>query len=118
MHEVGSVIGALALVLAGLLGVAAIVRRLAPQLGRRFQRIGRLQHLDLLSLTPQCSIALVQMGRELLVLGLTPHAVTLLTKTQDLSVAEEEQTRAVARGQKDETGKPQHLSGEELEVAL
>ncbi|MBI3304281.1 MAG: flagellar biosynthetic protein FliO [Deltaproteobacteria bacterium] len=80
MTEVGQVIGALALVLAGMVGVALLIRRFLPQLGSRYRPAGPLQHLGLLALTPQCSVALVRAGQETLVLGLTPHAVTLLTK--------------------------------------
>ena len=94
MNEPGTVIGMLALILVGLFGVVAIVRRFAPQLGQRLQRAGRLQQLGFLSLTPQCSVALVRIEREILVLGLTPHTVTLLTKTHDPDTREEKHNGA------------------------
>jgi flagellar biogenesis protein FliO len=118
MNEPGTIIGALALALVGLLGVVAVVRRFAPQLGQRLQRAGRLQHLGLLSLTPQCSVALVRVEREILVLGLTPHAVTLLTKTHDPDAKDKEHKGATAKGQKSETAEPQRLSFGETEAAL
>jgi flagellar biogenesis protein FliO len=118
MNEPGTVIGALGLVLIGLLGVVAFVRRFAPQLGQRLQRAGRLQHLGVLSLTPQCSVALVRIEREILVLGLTPHAVTLLTKTYDLDAKEEEHKGATAKEQRSETRQPQRLSFGETETTL
>ena len=85
MIEPGTLIGALTLVLIGMGGVVVLLRRFAPQLGRRLQLADRLQHQGLLSLTPQCSVALVRVGQETLVLGVTPHAVTLLTKAQGIS---------------------------------
>jgi flagellar biogenesis protein FliO len=118
MNEPGTVIGALALVLIGLLGIVAIVRRFAPQLGQRLQRAGRLQHLGFLSLTPQCSVALVRIEREILVLGLTPHVVTLLTKTHDSDAEEEERNGATAKGQKSGTAKSQCLGLGETETTL
>jgi len=80
MNESGAVFGTLALVLICLIGVMILVRRFAPHWGQRLQLTSRLQHLGLLSLTPQCSVALIQIGPEILVLGVTPHTVTLLTK--------------------------------------
>jgi flagellar biogenesis protein FliO len=117
MNEPGTVIGALGLALIGLLGVIAIVRRFAPQLGQRLQGAGRLQHLGLLSLTPQCSVALVQIGREILVLGLTPHTVTLLTKTHDPNANEEERNDTV-KGHESGTAEPRRLSFGETEATL
>ncbi|MGE0679675.1 MAG: FliO/MopB family protein [Candidatus Binatia bacterium] len=117
MNEPGTIIGVLALALVGFLGVVAIVRRFAPQLGQRLQRAGRLQHLGSLSLTPQCSVALVRIEGEILVLGLTPHTVTLLTKAQD-SGATEERNGATAKGQVSETAKPQCLNIGETETTL
>lgn len=104
--------------LIGLLGVVAIARRFAPQLGRRLQRAGRLQHLGLLSLTPQCSVALVRIGQETLVLGLTPHAVTLLTKTHTTDAKDEALHEATAKTLNRGTTEPQSFSVGEVETAL
>jgi len=84
-------LGALVVVLIGVIGVTILVRRFAPQLGRRFQLAGRLQHLGFLSLTPQSSVALIRIGQEMLVLGVTPHTVTLLTKMSAVEIEAEEQ---------------------------
>ncbi|MBI3758032.1 MAG: flagellar biosynthetic protein FliO [Deltaproteobacteria bacterium] len=71
----------LGLLLIGLLAGAYAVQKLAPKIGRRFLAADHLKPLGLLTLTPQCSVAVIRAGSETLVLGLTPHAVTLLTKT-------------------------------------
>jgi flagellar biogenesis protein FliO len=72
--------GTFSLLLAGIVGLAFIARRLLPLLGQRYQPRSSLKHLGTLALTPQCSVALVEAGQETLVLGLTPHHVTLLAK--------------------------------------
>src|ERR1043166_6590653 len=71
------------LLLVGLLAGIYVIQKCLPQLGQRFRAGEHIQSLGLLTLTPQCSVAVVRAGRETLVLGLTPHAVTLLTKTLD-----------------------------------
>jgi flagellar biogenesis protein FliO len=81
----------LVLVLVGFIGLAFAVQRFLPRLGRRFQLMGRLQALGVLTLTPQCSVALVRAGGETLVLGLTPQSVTLLTKLPAASPLESEE---------------------------
>ncbi len=68
------------------------MQRLLPRLKQRVQAAGRLQMLGLLALTPQCSVALVQAGRETLVLGVTTQTVTLLMKTGQLASAETQPT--------------------------
>lgn len=70
----------LSLVIAGMVGLAFVVRRYLPLLGKNFRPRGPLKQIGILALTPQCSVALVQVGEETLVLGLTPHNVTLLAK--------------------------------------
>ena len=70
----------LAFVIAGMVGLAFVARRYLPLLGKKFRPRGPLKQLGVLALTPQCSVALVQAGEETLVLGLTPHNVTLLAK--------------------------------------
>jgi flagellar biogenesis protein FliO len=81
MTELGRMGGALLLLVAGIVGVALLARRFLPLLGQKYRPEGTLQHLGLLALTPQCSVALVRAGQETLILGLTPHSVTLLTKS-------------------------------------
>ncbi len=70
----------LSFVIAGMVALAFVARRYLPLLGKNFRPRGSLKQLGILALTPQCSVALVQAGEETLVLGLTPHNVTLLTK--------------------------------------
>jgi flagellar biogenesis protein FliO len=82
------------------------------------QRAGRLQHLGFLSLTPQCSVALVRIEREILVLGVTPHAVTLLTKTHDPNAKEEERNRVPVKGPRSGAAEPQSLGFGEAETTL
>jgi flagellar biogenesis protein FliO len=86
MAETGFSGALLAFALIGLLGVIFVAQRFLPRLRQQLQSMGKLQSLGLLTLTPQCSVAVVRAGRETLVLGLTPHAVTLLTKTNDVDV--------------------------------
>jgi flagellar biogenesis protein FliO len=73
-----------------LFGGIILAQRFFPRLSQRLQSIGKLQTLGMLTLTPQCSVAVVRAGRETLVLGLTPHSVTLLTKTYEVDVVEEQ----------------------------
>jgi flagellar biogenesis protein FliO len=80
MAEFGSMMSALALVVATVFGVALLVRYFLPVFAQRSGGEGPLQRLGLLALTPQCSVALVRVGQETLVLGLTAHSMTLLTK--------------------------------------
>lgn len=80
MAELGSVMSALALVMAAVFGAALLVRRLLPIFAQHSHGEGPLQRLGMLALTPQCSVAVVRVGQETLVLGLTAHSMTLLTK--------------------------------------
>jgi flagellar biogenesis protein FliO len=72
----------LGLLLLGLLIGAYVVPRVLPRLRQRMQAAGRLQMLGHLALSPQCSVALIRVGAETLVLGVTPQSVTLLTKSE------------------------------------
>ena len=90
------------LLLLSLLAGVYAVQRLLPKLGRRSQAADRLQTLGFLPLTPQCSVALVRVGHETLVLGLTPHAVTLLTKTGSLIPLDAQSTEQETTGRSDE----------------
>jgi flagellar biogenesis protein FliO len=111
MSESGAMSGILALVLIGVIGIAVVMRRFAPQWGQRLQLAGRLQHVGLLSLTPQCSVALVRIGQETLVLGLTPHAITLLTKTSEHGTPEKRrQEEQSVRGANDKEERTNVLS--------
>lgn len=71
------------LLLVGLIAGSYVIQKFVLQFGQRFRAAEYIKPLGLLTLTPQCSVAVVRAGRETLVLGLTPHAVTLLTKTPD-----------------------------------
>lgn len=117
MIEPGTIIGTLALVLVAMGGVIVLLRRLAPQLGRRLQLASRLQHQGLLSLAPQCSVALVRVGQETLVLGVTPHAVTLLTKAQ-LSDQEEKQGGETSAEQRKSAEMQDSFLAEKFEVGV
>ncbi len=76
MNEILSI----SILVAGMGGLAFAAHRFLPALKQKYRSRGPLKHLGILALTPQCSVALVQTGEETLVLGLTPHAVTLLAK--------------------------------------
>ena len=80
MAELGSMMSALALVVAAVFGVALLVRRLLPVFAQHSRGDRSPKRLGMLALTPQCSVAVVRVGQETLVLGLTAHNVTLLTK--------------------------------------
>jgi len=83
------------LLLVGLLAGGYVIQKFVLQLGQRFRAAEYIKPLGLLTLTPQCSVAVVRAGRETLVLGLTPHAVTLLTKTPaDDAVMQAEENQA------------------------
>jgi len=102
MIEPGTLVGTLTLVLVVIGGVLMLLRRFLPQVGKRLQFADRLQHQGILALTPQCSVALVRIGQETLVLGVTPHAVTLLTKSPVVDRTENEQDRKTFTDRKDE----------------
>ncbi len=67
----------------GLSGLGILARRFLPLFSRRSSDPSSLQHLGTLPLTPQCSVALVRIREETLVLGITAQSVTLLTKSSD-----------------------------------
>jgi flagellar biogenesis protein FliO len=69
-----------ALVVGGLILAGMIAVRVAPLLAQKGRTDRLLKHLGTLSLTPQCSVALVRVGRETLVLGVTPQNVSLLAR--------------------------------------
>jgi flagellar biogenesis protein FliO len=69
-----------ALVVGGLILAGIIAVRVAPLLAQKGRTDRLLKHLGTLSLTPQCSVALVRVGRETLVLGVTPQSVSLLAR--------------------------------------
>ena len=83
MAEAGFFGQTVILAFVALVAVAGCIHLLAPRLRQRWQTTGHLQTLGLVTLTPQCSVALVRVGRETLVLGVTSQMVTLLTKTLD-----------------------------------
>lgn len=84
------------LVLGGLVFIAILARRLQPLLAQRGGSKGALKHLGTLALTPQCSVSLVQVGKETLVLGLTPQNVSLLAKANALDGQESYESRQAA----------------------
>lgn len=60
-------------------GLTALWRRLSP-LARRKAGAKILEHLETLPLTTQSSVALIRLHDETLLLGITPHNITLLAK--------------------------------------
>lgn len=70
-------------VLGGMVLLAIIAWRLSPLFGQKGRQAGSLARLGTLALTPQCSIALVRVGQETLVVGLTPQSVSLLAKMNE-----------------------------------
>ncbi len=73
----------LSLFIVFILGLAYAARRFLPLLRDKYRSRGILRHHGTLALTSQCSVALVQAGRETLILGLTPNSVTLLGRTTE-----------------------------------
>jgi Flagellar biosynthesis protein, FliO len=64
-------------------GLSAFLKRLMPLLTRRNTGAKTLEHLESLPLTAQSSLALIRLYDETLLLGITPHSITLLTKGAD-----------------------------------
>ena len=60
-----------------------VIGRWLPFASHRSTAGAALQHLGTLPLSTQSSLALVRVYNETLVLGITAHSVTLLTKTAD-----------------------------------
>lgn len=71
--------------LKGLSGLSLIVSRFIPSLARRGSA-GALEHLETLPLTAQCSLALIRLHDETLLLGITGQSVTLLTRCREAEV--------------------------------
>ena len=63
--------------------LGSVIARWLPLAGRSSAVGAALQHLGTLPLTAQSSLTLVRVYNETLVLGITPHSVTLLTKAPD-----------------------------------
>jgi flagellar biogenesis protein FliO len=105
------------IVLVSLIGLACGVRRFCPQVSQRFRARNHLESLGLLALTPQCSVALVRAGQEMLVLGVTPQAVTLLAKMPEAAVFGKEGNRAMEKESDGETERPNATVIEETGAA-
>jgi flagellar biogenesis protein FliO len=67
----------------GFTGLGALLRRIFFGLGRRSVFGGALEHLGSLPLTAHSSLALVRLHKETLLLGITSHNITLLSKGND-----------------------------------
>lgn len=76
----GQTIAGVTLVLMSVVACGLVVRRCRQWSGRGAAVGNVLQHLGTLSLTPSCAVALVRVGHETVVLGLTSQSVTLLAK--------------------------------------
>ncbi len=95
------------LVTGGLILVAVVAHRLLPLLKRNGGPNHPLKHLGSLALTPQCSVALVQIGGETLILGIGAQSVSLLAKASGPAPEEDLQTARKATGHDcEETGEP------------
>ncbi len=106
------------IVLVSLIGLACGVRRFCPQVSQRFRARNHLESLGLLALTPQCSVALVRAGQEMLVLGVTPQAVTLLAKMPEAAaVFGKEGSRETNKEGNGETERPNATVIEETGAA-
>lgn len=70
----------------GLRGFSGLLSRLIPSLGRRASAGGALEHLGALPLTTQCSLALIRLHDETLLLGITAQSVTLLTRRRETEI--------------------------------
>ena len=81
MAELTPFVGTGGILIIALLGVVLLTRYGMPIFRKRYQARGELRQLDVLALTPQCSVALVQTNQDMLVLGLTAQTVTLLNRT-------------------------------------
>ena len=66
-----------------LAGLCAFLRRICFGLGRRSVVGGALEHLGSLPLTAHSSLALVRLHHETLLLGITAHSITLLSKENE-----------------------------------
>lgn len=64
-------------------GLSAFLTSLMPVLTRRNSGAKTLEHLESLPLTAQSSLALIRLHDETLLLGITPHSITLLAKGAD-----------------------------------
>jgi flagellar biogenesis protein FliO len=104
-------------VLVSLIGLAFGVRRLLPRFSSGLHSRNRLQSLELLALTPQCSVALVRVGQETLVLGMTPQSVTLLTKVDEANDTTTDRQSERVRKQPAEGERQASHSGREARVA-
>lgn len=70
----------------GLIRINELLRRIFSGLGRRSAVGGALEHVGSLPLTAHASLALVRMREEMLLLGITAHGITLLSKIPDADV--------------------------------
>jgi flagellar biogenesis protein FliO len=67
----------------GFTGLCTFLRRIFSGLSRRSVVGGALEHLGSLPLTAHSSLALVRLHKETLLLGITSHSITLLSKRND-----------------------------------
>jgi len=65
-------------------GLGILIQRLFPALARRKTAGRLLEHLESLPLTAQSSLALIRLREETLLLGITPHNITLLAKNPEV----------------------------------
>jgi flagellar biogenesis protein FliO len=80
----GSEYAAPVLMVIGAAAVALFSRRVGPLLQKRSAKRGLPRHLGTLMLNPKCSVALIEAGRQTLLVGLTASSVTLLAKLPPL----------------------------------
>lgn len=76
----GSELAMPALLVAGAAAIAMFSRRFGGFFQPRAARRGLPRHLGTLMLNPKCSVALVEAGKQTLLLGVTASSVTLLAR--------------------------------------
>lgn len=81
MSDMGQIAGTYMGMLLVIGGLAFVAYRLGRIVRARHHTESSLSHLTTLTLSPQCSVAVVQTAQEELLLGLTTQHITLLTRT-------------------------------------
>ncbi|MBI4522662.1 MAG: flagellar biosynthetic protein FliO [Deltaproteobacteria bacterium] len=80
----------------GLILLGIVAHRMLPFLNERRRTSHHLKHLGTLPLTPHCCVAIVQVGRETLILGIAAQSISLLSKANEPLIPEELQSEKLA----------------------
>jgi len=78
------------IIFGGIIGAAYAAKRFLPRLNLRPNLGCVLEQLASLPVGPQCSVSVIRAGDEKLVIGITPHSITLLSKSGFPPTAEED----------------------------